>query len=329
MNTEVLVKEFYNVYSQDFPTQRERSKWKAENKCGFLLGIIQHGVDSHALRLYHLLQTNEFKVQEDIFIDEMYQYYIYPFKQYNGSTSGSRTPDSSQTPSRRSSAEDLDYTPQERELSHRDLKKAVEKRDGVCLFCWNRLECQVAHIISQKNPMVMTMDQYSIFLEAGLTQKHQVQNGLLLCSVCHGQFDKLKRYVDLVDGKLVVKLITESNDITSEKYRYWKEIVRMQKFFRSGWQETWTEVDNRQAVDSNGEMALYFVDNNPTLLPNRKALEFHKTACLIWQMAGGAESDEEFCPDEEYIRVDYKSKDIHKWIQDTTDSGATMNIELG
>jgi hypothetical protein len=46
-------------------------------------------------------------------------------------------------------------------------------------------------------------------------------------------------------------------------------------------------------------MALYFFQNNPTKLPNRNALEFHKAACLIWRMAGGAETDEEYCSDDE------------------------------
>ncbi len=45
----------------------------------------------------------------------------------------------------------------------------------------------------------------------------------------------------------------------------------------------------RQILDCNGEMPLYFVKNDPTLAPKRTALNFHKTACLIWKMAGGAD----------------------------------------
>jgi hypothetical protein len=41
-----------------------------------------------------------------------------------------------------------------------------------------------------------------ILQRAGLTQKHQVQNGLLLCANCHDEL--LKQYVDVVDDKLVV-----------------------------------------------------------------------------------------------------------------------------
>jgi hypothetical protein len=74
----------------------------------------------------------------------------------------------------------------------------------VCLFCWDKLQLQGAHIIAQKN-ISMAYDESSLLQRAGMTQKHQVQNGLLLCNKCHGEFDQLKRYVDVVDDKLVVK----------------------------------------------------------------------------------------------------------------------------
>jgi hypothetical protein len=46
-------------------------------------------------------------------------------------------------------------------------------------------------------------------------------------------------------------------------------------------------------------MAIYFVQNNPTNLPNRNALEFHKTASMICRMPGGAKTDEEYCSEDE------------------------------
>jgi hypothetical protein len=216
----------------------------------------------------------------------------------------------------------LDYVPEEKELTHKDLKKAVKKRDSVCLFCWNRKPLKGCHIIAQKN-IPMVYDEPSLLLRACLTQKHQVQNGLLLCGNCHDEFDQLQRYVDVVDDKLVVKVVNHSVLGNDDKHREWKDNVRMLKLVRSGWQENWTDIDNRQAVEPNGEMALYFVLNNATRLPNRDALEFHKAACLIWRMAGGAESEDEHCPDDDYIPVDYRSKSIEKWM----DSSATLVIE--
>jgi hypothetical protein len=79
-----------------------------------------------------------------------------------------------------------------------EFSKSVCKRDGVCLFSWNNLECHATHVVAQKN-LPFNYDEESIFQRVGLHSKHQVQNGLFLCAVCHGQFDKLKRYVDVVE----------------------------------------------------------------------------------------------------------------------------------
>ncbi|KAJ2987528.1 hypothetical protein HDV02_006081, partial [Globomyces sp. JEL0801] len=191
-----------------------------------------------------------------------------------------------------SSAEDFEYIPEEKELSHKDLKKTLVRRDGVCLFCW-KLKCEGAHIIAQKN-VSMACDESSILQRAGLTQKHQVQNGLLLCRNCHSEFDILKQYVDVDDDKLVVKVVNETNDENDVNYR------RATKGLKgSRYSELEFFQDNRQPIESNGDMVLYFVENNPTKLPNRRALEFHKAACMIWRMAGGAETDEEYCSDDE------------------------------
>lgn len=319
-----LLDNYYQIHTSDLPTQRTKSEWQAENKRGFFLGIIQEGEDSHIIRLHHLLATNQFTQQQEFsttsqladpqhprtFIDDMFAHYILPFHKDYSDTSSCHTPLSSNPPSRSNSAEDLDYVPEERELTHKDLKKAVEKRDGVCLFCWGRLSLEGAHIIAQKN-ISMVYDEPSLLLRAGLTQKHQVQNGLLLCKVCHDQFDQLQRYVDVVDDKLVVKVVNYSVLGNDDKHRDWIDAIETLKDTRLGKQRRLPEFSSRQAVEPNGEMALYFVLNNPTRLPNRDALEFHKAACLIWRMAGGAESEDEHCPDDD---DDYRSKSIEKWV---------------
>jgi hypothetical protein len=324
--TKSLLKDFYKIEKENVPTTREKSKWKSENKFGFMLGIIEFGLDSHREKLHNLLRKQQFKDEELSFINEMYQFYIFPFKQHSGSESSCHTPETTSShPSRQNSAEDLDYIPEgEKKLTHYYLKKAVLKRDGVCLFCWGRIQCHCAHILAQKD-IPFQYDEKSLFERTGLNQKHQVQNGLLLCSICHGEYDALKRYIDVVDDKLVVKVVNETDDVTSDKYREWKRIVGGLKVSRSYWQEDWIDIDNRRAVEENGEIELYFVQNNPTKLPNRKALEFHKTACLIWRMAGGAESDEEYCPNDfnsNCVPSGIKSTIIHKWIED---SNVTLN----
>ena len=324
---QLLIKHYNNpLNSEDLPERRERSKWTKENKFGFLLGMAKHGQDFLVTELYNnlsQLQEEDFeKEEEEDLFGKMYDFHIKVFKQHNGTGSSCHTPTSA---SRSNSAEYLDGEPYGKELVHKDLKIAVEKRDGVCLFCWNQIQCQAAHIVAQKE-VPFTYDEPTLFERTGLNQKHQVQNGLLLCAVCHGEFDALKRYVDVVDEKLVVKVVNETNDTTSDKHRDWQKAVRNLIAMRTANEEDWNEYDNRQAVEPNGEMALYFAENNPTNLPNRQALEFHKTACLIWRMAGGAEPDEEYCSDDEDLGpVDTAALKRRFKVQDSTETLHTVS----
>ena len=325
--TKQLLQQYYNLTSESFPQQRDKSKWKPENNFGFLLGILAFGMDTHITQLHSLLQNNQFKDQEQSFIDSMFDCYIRPFhKSYNTDSESCHTPStvSSRTPSRSNSTEDLDYMPDGKELVHKDLKKAVVRRDGVCLFCWDKLECEGAHIIAQKN-IPMAYNESSLLQRAGLIQKHQVQNGLLLCNKCHSQFDKLKRYVDVENEKLVVKVVNETNDTKSEKHRDWEITFGKLKNDRLFMERYWS--DGRQAVEGNGEMALYFVQNNPTKLPNRQALEFHKAACLIWRMAGGAEPDEEYCSDDDEVAPVDTAALKRRFNIPAQDSSSTLNPE--
>ena len=327
-----LLDDFYDIRTSNLPVQRVMSQWQLENKRGFFLGVIQHGEDLHINQIHHLLHSNLFQVQQIIstnsqlanplhprtFIDDLLACYILPFhKDYNDSYS-CRTHASSGPPSRSNSAADLHYVPEERELQYRDLKKAVGKRDEVCLFCWGFQQLQAAHIIAQKN-VTVAHDKKSILGRASLMQKHQIQNGLLLCIICHSLFFKLKRYVDVVDDKLVVKVINYSSLNNDEKQSDYQRIIDNVIYSRRGEAKYLNDIDDRQPVESNGEILLYFVDNDQAILPSREALKFHKAACLIWRMAGGVESDDEYCPfddDNDYVPVDYRSKNIEKWNSD-------------
>ncbi|KAK5669647.1 hypothetical protein QVD99_004036 [Batrachochytrium dendrobatidis] len=200
---------------------RVKSEWQDDNKRGLFLGIIQEGETSHITRLHNLLTANQFAEQQE-FSTKI---------QLADSEHPPVTPVSSNPTSRTNSADDLDYVAKVSELQHKDLNKAVEKRDSVCLFCWDELSLQGTHIISQKN-IGMAYNESSILQRAGLTQKHQIQNGLLLCIKCHDQFGKLKQYVDVVDDKLVIKVINETNDSTSDKHKKWIETIEDLKVIR-------------------------------------------------------------------------------------------------
>jgi hypothetical protein len=315
--TKLFLQQYYNINSENIPQQREKSKWKPENNFGFLLGIIVFGINTHITQLHSLLVSTQFKDQENYFIDSMFDYYIRPFhKSYNTDSESCHTPSS--VSSRTNSGEDLDYVPEDKELLHTDLKKAVAKRDVVCLFCWNRKPLKGSHIIAQNN-VPMACDEASLFIRAGIMQKHQIQNGLLLCGNIHDEFDLLKRYVDVVDGKLVVKVVNEPNDENNDNYR------SATKGLKGSRRDQLEFVpDNRQPIETNGEMALHFVKNNPTKLPKRNALEFHKAACMIWRMAGGAETDEEYCcDDEDLVPVDTAALKRRFKVKD---SAETLNI---
>ncbi|KAJ8326055.1 hypothetical protein O5D80_005421 [Batrachochytrium dendrobatidis] len=151
--TTQLLNEYYQISTQAIPTQRVKSEWQDDNKRGLFLGIIQEGETSHITRLHNLLTANQFAEQQEFstkiqladpehhctFIDDMFGYYILPFhKDYNDSSS-CHTPVSSRAPSRTNSAGNISNVPKE-ELSHRDLKNAVEKRETVSA-CFAGISC--------------------------------------------------------------------------------------------------------------------------------------------------------------------------------------------
>ncbi|KAJ3249949.1 hypothetical protein HK103_004233 [Boothiomyces macroporosus] len=293
------------------PEQKIKSQFDMPNKLGLLLGVIAYGIEEHVLELSSLLDNDvetfekqlEFSTKLQIldvqhsltFIDRMFNFYIATFHQKYSDAESCRTSRQNSVSSRPSSAESIAGEP-----THNSLSSGVKKRDVVCLFCWNTIELHTSHIIAQKNANPLSDDENSVLTRCGLQNKHQIQNGLLLCSVCHGQFDKLKRYVDGVDGMLVVKVVNEANDndVTSEKYEEWELKVDSIRVVRGAMKKKFPD---RQATLDNGEMPLYFVDNNAAIQPSRAALAFHKTACLIWRMAGGAEPQDEECSDDEEL----------------------------
>ena len=318
-----VAKRILQYNHHNIPETREMSQWKPENKCGFLLGSIEFGLESHVTTLLTLLENQEFKDQEMVFIYKMYLFYISPFKGHRDPHGSCHTPQTTSVhSSKQNSFENLDYVPEEAEkkLTHKNLKNAVLKRDGVCLFCWCRIQSEGAHIM---NPMdsPFQIDEPSLFQRTGLKQKHQVQNGLLLCANCHVLLDRLKRYIDVVDDKLVIKIVNQTNDPIDEEYKEWLLLTGHLKAIRSFAQNLGT--DNRQAVNSDGEMELYFLNADPKLLPNRKALEYHKAACLIWRMAGSAEPDDEYCSDDDgpvdFVPADDNAKCVQKWLEDSND----------
>ncbi|KAI3658486.1 hypothetical protein MP638_001912 [Amoeboaphelidium occidentale] len=286
------------------PTPRTRSQWINENKHGFLVGIAEYGFREDKDRLSDILESNSEEKMAEVeeFIESCYQRYIAVFHQHSGSSY--RTPPSRPS-SRANSRQEIngEHAP---EITDSQFRHSVRERDGVCLFCWNDIECNATHIVAKKDVPVQ-YNERSILDRVGLDSKNQVQNGLYLCSNCHGQFDKLKRYVDVVEEngnrKYVVKVV---KGLRESDEAAWEITVNTLKLIRQGQHPAWPTRD----VETNGELALWFMNplehpqnerasrsNRPAqpvdLRPNVRALQFHKAACLIWRMAGGAEEEDE------------------------------------
>jgi len=213
------------------------------------------------------------------------------------------------------------------------LKESLLEKDKGCLFCWKMLKRKLhaAHIIAQKEAGVF-VDEKEILEKAGLTSKHQPQNGLLLCSDCHESFDYLLVYVDEIGDRLVIQCavpdltdVDDTNASEKENAMIWKAVMKNMKSNMKSTREDFQHLfsDGRLLEETEGEakgeMALYFADRDRSTYPSKAALRFHKRACLIWRMAGGAEEPDDSCPDddEDIDPVCSKSKDISKWLDST------------
>jgi hypothetical protein len=337
-----LLAEFYETDAalQTLPAKRQNEHWKADNKFGFFCGVLQYGLEAHTEQIFRLLQERTFAEQQvfttplqrysqrenftPTLLDEMFDFYISPFhRSQAGSSSNSAETSQGSTSmtSRNPSEENIAGSLWNGDGSASRFKRALSARDQVCLFCWENRHLEGSHIIAQKGNNPVAFDEASILHRAGLSQKHQVANGLLLCKMCHSDFDTLKAYVEVAGDHLAVKVVNDSMDVSNAT---WKGDVFKLKSHRQTMQVISTDA-SRSVEDSAGEMALCFHTPNQESLPNRKALEFHKEACLIWRLAGGSELEDLECgsDDEEGVPTPFHAKRIQTW----RDSSATLDTE--
>ena len=63
--TKQLLEQYYNLDAGDLsPVKRPKSKWKHDNKFGFLLGLVEHGRERDKRHLHEMLAQNEFSRHE-------------------------------------------------------------------------------------------------------------------------------------------------------------------------------------------------------------------------------------------------------------------------
>ncbi|KAI9327270.1 hypothetical protein BDR26DRAFT_875683 [Obelidium mucronatum] len=260
--------------------------------------------DDYASKLYWTLKTPSLPApntaEERSCLNLLYNCFIHPFKQHNLKGISDATPSHESTPSTPGSLSSyLDSNAANPGQSN--FKAALIKRDQVCLCCWGNSALEAAHFIAQKSGTPRAEDLLS---RAGLDDIFRVQNGVLLCALCHTEFDKLKRYFDFVDGGtgLVVKVVNSTNDPANKQYF---DDVGTIKAIRSFKLISLDLVAGRTVVDTDNELPVYFVDNDERKYPKRSALAFHKAACLIWKMTGGSdETSDDFAGESDNGSVD-------------------------
>ncbi|KAJ3246909.1 hypothetical protein HDU77_008794 [Chytriomyces hyalinus] len=210
------VAEFYGIEVRDIdrsvaqvasvpgPQKPIWSKFGKRNKFGFLYGIL---FGSNRLK-----EKVMEKAEEERCLSLLYARFIQPFKQHGTSgslnacphgSSGS-TPNGSSTPIK-SNATDP---------THSNFSTALRKRDVVCLICWGDEGINAAHLIAQKSSIPLVIKK--LLERAGMMHSVFQVNGVLLCAICHITFDALKRYIDVVDGRLIAKIVNTKllNSIT-------------------------------------------------------------------------------------------------------------------
>jgi hypothetical protein len=299
---------YYGIRPKDLPGQAPKSRWKKCNRLGFLLGIVMFGESFHIRNLYKVLVQGEFQGREDVVIDRYYDYYVRPFKNNDICLDRHIFPDDLY------SDVNMQQFEKDTEPTHKDMQVALLKRDKNCVFCWIGAAETVAHIMAEACDYKIPSNQRLSVICRGVENFHHPENGLLLCRDCLDHFDTLQYYVDSIDQQLVVKVI----NIYDQYSRQDEDAADHLKNIRKTAKENFT--DGRRAIEANGEMAINLNESSQVPPPNRKSLYLHKTACLIWNMAGGAEEEyEEQCSREHFYEEDvyldyYKTKNIQDWV---------------
>ncbi|KAJ3025556.1 UNVERIFIED_CONTAM: hypothetical protein HDU68_007002 [Siphonaria sp. JEL0065] len=271
------------------------SQFKKQNKLGFLNGILTYAPDSlkeeYVAKFYWTFGSSTLPKpdtdEERGCLNLLYARFIEPFKQHgkSGSSNASAHESTPSTPGGPLTALDLNAV----DPTHANFRSALHKRDKVCLFCWGNEALDAAHLIAQKPSASPSLIIPDLLHRASLDSVYRVQNGILLCAVCHRRFDDLRRYIDVVDNRLVAKVVNLTNDIQNEDYLDAVGAINALRSFKL----TKPAFAGRSVVDASNQLLVYVADGDTTKHPNLTALAFHKAACLIWKMAGAADDNED------------------------------------
>ena len=307
------------IVTEDIPADKPFGKFTFQNRIGFLTGVIKFGDILHldgienALKVpwkYPYLVDTLVTDRELIdCINPLFDYYIRPFhggynnrKDYTSSTGSNRTA---------------------------SFRTDVQNRDiNCCVFCFSKAEIQVCHLIALKASYAGFVAEIDSVLKIAGIRINDVQNGICLCVACHLRFDKLKRYIDITDtNQLVVRVVNETNNPNDNDYLEIIEGLKSDRKRRLKYSQD-EAFKNRAAVEDN-DMNVFF-HGDPRLHPNSTAFNFHKIACLIWRLAGGAEpEDYEYYQEYDFVDVinidEFRKEKLDSYVCDWINTSATID----
>ncbi|KAI8832984.1 hypothetical protein BJ741DRAFT_710562 [Chytriomyces cf. hyalinus JEL632] len=243
--------------------------FRKKNKLGFLNGILTFLPDQalreeYATEFYWTFGSSRLPApntdEETFCLDFLFSQFMEPFKQedrcvsWTSSMASSRCGSCSEpsTPEESPSALELNADNPKRS----NFEAALKERDEMCLFCWISFSLGAALIIPPTPTSSFSLNRVypALLNRAGLDSVYQAQNGVHLCAICHGQFHSLGIFMMHIGRICRTTPVGDKVDF--------------------------------DAIERHKELPVEFAIDDTSKHPNRAALAFHKTACLIWRMAG-------------------------------------------
>jgi hypothetical protein len=324
--TQVVLPRLLEIYELQslppgLPEKRQKANWQPENTIGFFKGIFVNALQEDKHQIMDLLGSPDFlaldrpgqKAEVQLLQNRLFNLYIYTFHQQQNFA----FEDPPGTPnSTRSAFNSMDSTAQTK------LKEALTLRDGCCLFCWDNDSPEAAHIFSRKTARMPNIDE--LLQRAGVPGLYHVQNGLFLCGKCHGKFDTLKMFVDVQEDKMLVKLVNPTDDENNDDWRRETDILRdIRKVYTFR-----RQMSDRIPPGEGDDIQLQFLNPTPDNLPSKEALNWHKAACHIWRMAGGAEPKDIYYDDEDDFVPPVSAKESMDRVRAWNSSVLTLTEEI-
>ncbi|KAJ3116999.1 hypothetical protein HDU96_008170 [Phlyctochytrium bullatum] len=138
-------------------------------------------------------------------------------------------------------------------------------------------------------------------LAAAGIQLNDVQNGVLLCPLCRGGFDKLQLYIENDTREGHTRYLAKVSNVHDEnlmrlypdlELKSKREIRKKLFVCLASDSGLGAACRQWQVEDATGEMEVYFdVESDPRDRPSERAVRLRRVACLVWRMAVRCEEE--------------------------------------